>query len=100
MPILGPHCQCAVLIAAITLEAMANEARVYVAVAFVYIADVVESLACSAHCYYMGRGNDKKKMKTRRVFIFFWALPRPSVVEIIATRTSCCSKGPMPANLF
>ena len=27
-------------------------------------ADVVESLARSAHCYYMGRGNDQKKMKT------------------------------------
>ena len=35
------------LIADITSEAVANEARVYVAVAFVYIADVVESLARS-----------------------------------------------------
>jgi hypothetical protein len=84
------RCQCAVLVAA--------RAEVVAAVAIIYIADavfvwlVLESLARSANCYNMGRGNDQKKMK------FFWALPRPSVFYSIAAL--CCSKGPTLANLF
>ncbi len=71
------------MVAAIASEAVANEARadVVATVFVIYIEDVVlgwlvlESLARSAHLFYryMGRGNDQKKMKTRRVFIFFWA---------------------------